>query len=183
MVKRSEQPSEGEVVDTALNVDKLAGSFLEAMEAIVGKAGLLPKEVPALPSEGYVVTLKTNLTFGEKVWPIGSVIDLSQPGAVESDEHENAFIRAVVNGEEWTEQLAHYFPPKSDLKEIEAFSYQLYLQWIEELNAQADMTKLEDMLKQVPSNLLDQREVPAISIGKQLPERVVPIGWGKISGE
>lgn len=167
--------------EAALNVDKLAGSFVEAMQALIGKAGLLPKEVPSLPSEGYVVTLKPNLTFGEKVWPIGSVIDLSQPGAVESDEHENAFVRAVVAGEEWTGQLARYYPPGSDLKDIEAFSYQLYLQWVEEMNAQADVTKLGDLLKSIPASPGDQREVPVIQLGQTMPERVVPVGWGKVS--
>lgn len=173
-----------EFVSSDINLDKMAAQFMEALRSA---AGTKDPEIPSIPNEGVVVVVKPNVTFAGQVWPAGTILDLQDPDPdhpLESDEHENAFLRAVRAGEEWTKEIALWFPKEREsLEEAHRLSYQAYTEWLAELNRRSGLETLDSAIRAAgaTTSLTDRGPAlpgaagPDIKVEQQ-PERIISIG-------
>lgn len=179
MTKREE--TEAAVAVGTVDLSALADGFLKAIRETVGQE----KDVPAIPNDGLVVVLMPNLTFAGQVYPAGSIIDLEEEHhLLESDEHENAFLRNVRAGAEETKSLAVWMP-KTKLQEAHDLSYRTYTDWLADLNAQSGLEALDAQIKNIgatPSRS-DAGATAVVSgvpvkveVGARQPERVISLG-------
>ena len=184
MTKRNVQAvveEENPVAVGSVDLSALADDFMEAIRKTVGQE----KDVPAIPNDGLVVVLKPNLTFAGQVYPAGSIIDLKEEHyLLESDEHENAFLRNVRAGAEETKDLAVWMP-KTNIKEAHDLSYLVYTEWLAELNAQSGLEALDAQMGNIgatPSRsdaagVMTVQGVPVkVEVGAKQPERVISLG-------
>ena len=179
MTKREE--TEAAVAVGSVDLSALADGFLKAIRETVGQE----KDVPAIPNDGLVVVLMPNLTFAGQVYPAGSIIDLEEEHyLLESDEHENAFLRNVRAGAEETKDQAVWMP-KAEIKEAHELSYKTYTEWLIELNARSGLEALDAQIKNIgatPSRsdaagVMTVQGVPVkVEVGARQPERVISLG-------
>lgn len=176
-------PTSEDVPGENLDLGEVARRFLSVFKEVAGEE----KEVPPIPSEGVVVVVATTpTTFAGQVWPPGTILNLGEPDPdhpLESDDHENAFLRAVRDGEEWTKDLAVWYPA-DELEEANQRSYQAYNDWLAELRARSGIESLDAALQVMGATVSRTGEEPrqvTIPAGPdirvtELPERVVTIG-------
>ena len=181
MTKREE--TEAVVAVGSVDLSALADGFLKAIRETVGQE----KDVPAIPNDGLVVVLMPNLTFAGQVYPAGSIIDMEEEHhLLESDEHENAFLRNVRAGAEETKDLAVWMPKtEKTLQEAHELSYRVYTEWLTELNARSGLEALDAQIRNIgatPSRsdaagVMTVQGVPVrVEVGNKQPERVISLG-------
>lgn len=180
MTKKEEAVVEAGAVGS-VDLSALADGFMQAIRETVDRE----RDVPAIPNDGLVVVLKPNLTFAGQVYPAGSIIDLEEEHhLLESDEHENAFLRAVRAGVKEIEGLAVWMP-KAKLEEAHDLSYKVYTEWLAELNAQSGIEALDAQVRNIgatPSRsdvtgaMAVQGAPVRVEVGAAQPERVISLG-------
>jgi hypothetical protein len=187
-----DQPVSGAEGSVAVDVDAIAQSVL-SMIGQVAKGMAQEEELPPLPADGIVVTLKPNLTFNGVIWPPGSIIDLGLAQTdpehrLEDDSFGNPFLNAVRRGEEWTQELAVWMEKtEANLAEAEVKSYNLYVEWVDSLNRQKDYEELDRVIQAMggPAFAPGQQPPPGqvqVEV-RDIPERVITVGAKLTSGD
>jgi hypothetical protein len=182
---------EGAPAASGANLDEIAGAVLDLM----GRAVQAKEEaaVPSIPADGIILTIKPNLTFAGIVWPVGSIIDLeTDQDKLESDDHQNAFLRAVRAGEKWTKDLALWMPKTDEnFAEADRMGYQAHLEWVKGLNDAVGMDKFDQLVSEAGAE--QRRGEIGVKIGDvdpgkisvqvvKYPERIVSVG-GRLDGD
>jgi hypothetical protein len=187
-----DQPVGGAEGGVAVDVDAIAQSVL-SMIGQVAKGMAQEEELPPLPADGIVVTLKPNLTFNGVIWPPGSIIDLELVQTdlehrLEDDGHGNPFLNAVRRGEEQVGELAIWMEKTDEnLADAEQRSYQAYAEWVDSLNRQKDYEELDKVLQAMggPAFAPGQQPQPGqvhIEVN-EIPERVITVGARLTGGD